>query len=143
MEKMEMNDDYVQLENSLATLAKKIEHAIEKQDYFAAANHKQQEEAIKAQMKQMRMQNTLPEHLRPTITKEDVGVVLAEKIGVPSDHVTASEIEKLRRLETGLSGQVLGQDDAVKSVVHAMKRNRLSVIQKNKPIASFIFMGPS
>ena len=143
MEKMEMNDDFVQLENSLVALSKKIEQAIEKQDYFAAANHKQQEEAIKAQMKQMRMQNTLPEHLRPTITKEDIGVVLAEKIWVPSDHVTASEVEKLRRLEAGLSGQILGQEDAVKAVVHAMKRNRLSVIQKNKPIASFIFMGPS
>jgi ATP-dependent Clp protease ATP-binding subunit ClpA len=80
MEKMEMNEDFVQLENSLVALSKKIEQAIEKQDYFAAANHKQQEEAIKAQMKQMRMQNTLPEHLRPTITKEDIGVVLAEKI---------------------------------------------------------------
>ncbi len=98
-EKMEMNDEFVQLENSLATLAKKMEACIEKQDYFAAANYKQQEETIKAQMKQMRLQSTLPEHLRPTILKDDIGVVLAEKIGVPSEHVTASEIEKLRRLE--------------------------------------------
>jgi ATP-dependent Clp protease ATP-binding subunit ClpC len=72
VEKMEMNDEYVQLENSLTTLAKKIEEAIEKQDYFAAANHKQQEEAIKTQMKHMRLENTLPDHLRPTITKEDI-----------------------------------------------------------------------
>jgi ATP-dependent Clp protease ATP-binding subunit ClpC len=143
VEKMEMNDEYVQLENSLTTLAKKIEEAIEKQDYFAAANHKQQEEAIKTQMKHMRLENTLPDHLRPTITKEDIWIVLAEKIWVPSDQVTASEVEKLRRLEWGLKGQVLWQDDAVNAVVHAMKRNRLSVIQKNKPIASFIFMGPS
>jgi hypothetical protein len=77
---MEMNDDYVQLENSLVALNKKIEACIEKQDYFAAANHKQQEEAIKAQMKNMRLQNTLPQHLRPTISKQDVGIVLAEKI---------------------------------------------------------------
>ncbi len=143
VEKMEMNDEYVQLENSLTTLAKKIEEAIEKQDYFAAANHKQQEEAIKAQMKHMRLENTLPDHLRPTITKEDIGIVLAEKIWVPSDQVTSSEVEKLRRLEWWLKWQVLWQDDAVNAVVHAMKRNRLSVIQKNKPIASFIFMGPS
>lgn len=143
LEKMEMNDDFVQLENSLAALAKKIEQAIEKQDYFAAANHKQQEESIKAQMKQMRLQNSLPEHLRPTISKEDIWVVLAEKIGVPSDHVSATEVEKLRSLEEWLQGKILWQDDAVKAVVHAMKRNRLSVIQKNKPIASFIFMGPS
>lgn len=68
-EKMEMNDDYVQHENSLVVLAKKIETAIEKQDYFAAANYKQQEETIKTEMKQMRLQSTLPEHLRPTIDK--------------------------------------------------------------------------
>lgn len=142
-EKMEANDEFVQLENSLSTLAKKIESCIEKQDYFAAANYKQQEETIKAQMKQMRLQNSLPEHLRQTITKDDIGVVLAEKIGVPSEHVSASEIEKLRRLDAGLKWHIIGQDEAVASIVHAMKRNRLSVIPKNKPIASFIFMGPS
>lgn len=142
-EKMEANDDYLQLENSLLALAKKIEWCIEKQDYFAAANYKQQEETIKSQMKHMRLQHTLPEHLRPTITKQDIGVVLAEKIGVPSDHVTASEIEKLRLLETSLRADLIGQEEAVSSLVHAMKRSRLSVIQKNKPIASFLFLGPS
>ncbi|MEI7477151.1 MAG: AAA family ATPase [bacterium] len=80
IEKMGMNDEYVQLENSLATLSTKIQECIEKQDYFAAASYKQQEETIKSQMKQMRLKNTLPEHLRPTITKDDVGVVLSEKI---------------------------------------------------------------
>jgi ATP-dependent Clp protease ATP-binding subunit ClpC len=142
-EKMEMNDDYVQLENSLQSLAKKIEECIDKQDYFAAANFKQQEETIKAQMKTMRLKSTLPEHLRPTINVDDIGMVLAEKIGVPSEHVTASEVEKLRSLQAGLQGEIIGQDEAVTSVVKAMQRNRLSVIQKNKPIASFIFLGPS
>lgn len=94
-------------------------------------------------MKHMRLQHTLPEHLRPTITKQDIGVVLAEKIGVPSDHVTASEIEKLRLLEISLRADLIGQEEAVSSLVHAMKRSRLSVIQKNKPIASFLFLGPS
>lgn len=142
-EKMEMNDDYVQHENSLVVLAKKIETAIEKQDYFAAANYKQQEETIKTEMKQMRLQSTLPEHLRPTIDKWDIGIVLAEKIGVPAEQVTASEIDKLRNLETGLKWQILGQDEAIDAIVHAMKRSRLSVIPKNAPIASFLFMGPS
>ena len=142
-EKMEKNDEYVQHENSLAILAKKIETAIEKQDYFAAANFKQQEEAIKSEMKQMRMQSTLPEHLRSTIDKHDIGVVLAEKIGVPTEQVTSSEIDKLRRLESGLKWKMLGQDEAIDAIIHAMKRSRLSVIPKNSPIASFFFMGPS
>lgn len=101
-EKMEMNDDYVQLENSLQSLAKKIEGCIEKQDYFAAANFKQQEETIKAQMKNMRSQNALPVHLRPTINEQDIGTVLAEKIGVPTESVTSTEVDKLRKLEKGL-----------------------------------------
>lgn len=142
-EKLEKNNDYQKQEEKLMAVQEKIEKAIEKQDYFQAAELKEQEEKIKAEMKQLRMKNTLPEHLRPTVSVEDIGHVLADKIGVPAHMVTESETEKLKRLESDLSGSIVGQKEAVDAVVKSIKRNRLSVVQKNKPIASFLFLGPS
>lgn len=142
-EKLEKNNDYQKQEEKLLAVQEKIEKAIEKQDYFQAAELKENEEKIKATMKSLRLKNTLPEHLRPTVTFEDIGRVLADKIGVPAHMVTESETDKLKRLEKELSGTVIGQQEAIDAVVKSIKRNRLSVVQKNKPIASFLFLGPS
>lgn len=142
-EKLEKNNEYKKNEEKLLGIQEKIEKAIEKQDYFQAAELKEQEEKIKAHMKTLRMKNTLPEHLRPAVTLEDIGRVLADKIGVPAHMVTETETDKLRRLEKELTGSIVGQKEAVDAVVKSIKRNRLSVVQKNKPIASFLFLWPS
>lgn len=139
-EKLEKNNEYQKQEEKLLGVQEKIEKAIEKQDYFQAAELKEQEEKIKAHMKTLRMKNTLPEHLRPTVHVTDIGQVLADKIGVPAHMVTESETDKLKRLESHLEGSVVGQKEAIDAVVKSIKRNRLSVVQKNKPIASFLFL---
>ena len=139
-EKLEKNNEYQKQEEKLLAVQEKIEKAIEKQDYFQAAELKEQEEKIKAHMKTLRMKNTLPVHLRPTVTIHDIGQVLADKIGVPAHMVTESETEKLKRLEGKLEGSIVGQNEAIEAVVKSIKRNRLSVVQKNKPIASFLFL---
>ena len=102
-EKLEKNNDYQKQEEKLLLIQAKIEKAIEKQDYFQAAELKEQEEKIKVAMKSLRLKNTLPEHLRSVVTLEDIGRVLADKIGVPAHMVTESETDKLRRLESVLS----------------------------------------
>ncbi len=53
------------------------------------------------------------------------------------------EITKLKRLDSDLKNQIIGQDEAVDSIVKTLIRSRLSVIRKNKPIGSFLFLGPS
>lgn len=57
--------------------------------------------------------------------------------------MTESEIDKLQRLKDHLGTKILGQDEAVASVVKTIQRSRLSVVERNKPIASFLFLGPS
>lgn len=141
--KLESNDDYVTLEKSIKDLQKQIEKAIEKQDYFKAAELKEDEEAAKQKLKSMRQQNTLPKHLRPTVEVEHIGKVLSDKLWIPSDQITQSEIHKLANLDKHLQSMILGQDEAVKSIVKAVRRNRLSAVEQKKPIGSFLFLGPS
>ncbi len=141
--KLENDDEYKKIEKKINKIKNEIEVAIENQDYFQAAELKEQEEKLKNDILKIRSNKNIPSHLRPTIEKEDIWNVLADKTGIPANVVNQSEIEKLKLLSDSLKGHVFGQDDAVQAVVRTLTRNRLSVIEKHKPIGSFLFLGPS
>lgn len=142
-QKLDTDADYKKYEDTLSKLQKKIEESIEKQDYFGAAELKDKEEQIKIEMQKIRVQKNVPTHLRPLIDAKDIGNVLADKTGIPTHIVNEDEITKLRRLDADLKTNIIGQDEAVEAVVKTLTRSRLSVVPKNKPIGSFLFLGPS
>jgi ATP-dependent Clp protease ATP-binding subunit ClpC len=141
--KLEANQEYQQIEESIGSIKKKIEQAIDKQDYFVAAELKEKEEELKKKLKSLRQSQSLPKHLRPIVTLLDIGRVLADKMGIPLDKITDSEIKKLAAMDAHLKTFIHGQDEAVDAVVKAIRRNRISLVERNKPIASFLFLGPS
>lgn len=143
IEKLKNNDEYSQLEKELTLIHTRIETAILNQDYFAAAELKEKEEKVKTSMKSMKAKNVLPKYLRPVVSYNDIGWVLAEKLWVPVDKVNESETQKLRDLDNTIQSKVFGQDEAVQAVVKAIRRNRLSVVHRTKPISSFLFLWPS
>jgi len=142
-EKLDNDKDYKKFEETLAKIQDKIEQAIEKQDYFGAAELKAKEEEAKLEMNKIRNNKNIPTHLRPIISKEDIGNVLADKTGIPTNIVNESEIEKLRRLNEELKKNIVGQNEAVDAIVKTITRSRLSVIRYTKPIGSFLCLGPS
>lgn len=142
-QKLDNDEEYKKFEETLAKIQTKIEEAIEKQDYFGAAELKAKEEEAKQEMQKIRTNKNIPIHLRPTITPQDIGNVLADKTGIPTNIVNETEIEKLRRLSQELKTHIVGQDEAVEAVVKTLTRSRLSVIKYTKPIGSFLFLGPS
>ncbi len=142
-QKLDNDKDYKKYEETLAKIQAKIEEAIEKQDYFGAAELKAKEEEAKQEMLKIRTNKNIPTHLRQTISQEDIGNVLADKTGIPTNIVNESEIEKLRRLASELKTNIVGQDEAVDAVVKTLTRSRLSVIRYTKPIGSFLCLGPS
>jgi len=142
-QKLDNDKDYKKFEETLTKIQNKIEEAIEKQDYFGAAELKAKEEEAKIEMQKIRNNKNIPTHLRPTIMQEDIGNVLADKTGIPTDIVNESEIEKLRRLNETLKKNIIGQDEAVEAIVKTLTRSRLSVIKYTKPIGSFLCLGPS
>jgi len=142
-QKLDNDKDYKKFEETLAKIQSKIEEAIEKQDYFGAAELKAKEEEAKQEMLKIRTNKNIPTHLRPIISKEDIGNVLADKTGIPTNIVNESEIDKLRRLSDELKKNIIGQNEAVDAIVKTLTRSRLSVIKYTKPIGSFLCLGPS
>jgi len=80
---------------------------------------------------------------QPTLTSGDVEKILSEWTGIPVTQLAEEEVDKLLKLEDRLHARVIGQDEAVKAVSQAVRRGRAGLKNPNRPIGSFIFLGPT
>jgi ATP-dependent Clp protease ATP-binding subunit ClpC len=137
------SQNYKALTDESAAIDAKIEQAVADQDYFAAAELKKQQNEVKLKLQEIKWTSNTPRHLRPIITPADINNVIADKIGIPTHMISESEVDKLRRLDADLTMSLHWQEEVVQLVTKAIKRSRLSVVHKSKPIASFLFLWPS
>lgn len=80
---------------------------------------------------------------RQIVTAQDVAKVLEEKTGIPAAQVTEDEAQKLLHLEEEMHGRIIGQDEAVKMIAAALRRARVELREGKRPIATFLFLGPT
>jgi ATP-dependent Clp protease ATP-binding subunit ClpB len=81
--------------------------------------------------------------LREEVTEDDIAEIIAKWTGIPVSKLVQSEMDKLLNLEDELHQRVIGQDEAVTAVADAIQRSRAGLADPNRPIASFIFLGPT
>jgi ATP-dependent Clp protease ATP-binding subunit ClpB len=84
-----------------------------------------------------------PKYLREEVTAEDIAEVVARWTGIPVSRMLEGERERLTKLDQELARRVIGQDEAVHAVANAVRRSRAGLQDPNKPIGSFIFLGPT
>ena len=96
-----------------------------------------------AEDKLSEVQTTGRSLLREEVSEEDIAEIIAKWTGIPVSKLVESEREKLLHLEDELHKRVVGQDEAVTSVAEAIQRSRAGLSDPNRPIASFIFLGPT
>lgn len=77
------------------------------------------------------------------VTSEDVSVIISQKTGIPTSSISEDESIKLLRLEEAMHEQVIGQEEAVSLVANALRRARAEIRSQKKPIANFLFLGPT
>ncbi|MEX2008172.1 MAG: ATP-dependent Clp protease ATP-binding subunit [Candidatus Spechtbacterales bacterium] len=134
---------YVQaLERQLERVTEEKEHALEREHYNKALTMKHKEEVLSQALgKFATTEPPAPKHL--SLPKAAVYEVLAEMTGVPLTTITKQEAASLQTLTERLQSRVIGQNDAVEKVTQAIRRNRTGVRRGNRPVGSFLFMGPS
>lgn len=130
--------DKVSLEKDLKQAEKDKDAAAAKEDYEKAANLKKQIEDIQAKLNQDDKSND-----EPVATVNDIADSVQRLTGVPVSQMGASDIERLKGMGKRLKGKVIGQDEAVDMVVRAIRRNRAGFDEGNRPIGSFLFVGPT
>jgi len=131
------------IEEEIAKIEKQVQEAVNNQDYFLAAELKEKINELNQEIYKLRSANDTPKEKRPTLTAEDIEKVIAEKYGISSKVLSKSEIEFLTDLEDQLNKEIVWQEHAVKEVVNAVIRNKLSPLERNRPIWAFLFLGPS
>lgn len=81
--------------------------------------------------------------LKEEVTEEDIARIVARWTGIPVEKMLETEKEKLLKLEEELAKRVVGQEEAIQAVANAVRRNRVGIGQPNRPVGSFIFLGPT
>ncbi|MFN6516065.1 MAG: ATP-dependent Clp protease ATP-binding subunit [Nostoc sp. CreGUA01] len=135
-----------ELDKELRQILKEKDDAVRSQDFDKAGELRDREMEIKAEIRAIAQSKTNAagsEHEEPVVTEEDIAHIVASWTGVPVNKLTESESEKLLHMEDTLHQRLIGQDEAVKAVSRAIRRARVGLKNPNRPIASFVFSGPT
>ncbi len=103
----------------------------------------QLEKDLKTEEKRLRQLQSGRQILKEAITEEDIATVVSRWTGIPIERMLEEEAEKLSRMESVLRKRLIGQNDAVKKVADTIRRSRAGIADPNRPIGSFIFLGPT
>ncbi|MCL2327131.1 MAG: ATP-dependent Clp protease ATP-binding subunit [Bacteroidetes bacterium] len=134
----------VQLETDMEAIRQEKVIAVRNQDFEGAATLRDREKELIRQIEEANKQwkNNLEQYREP-VTEENVAEVVAMMSGVPVKRIAQEEGSRLLKMYDELKHSVVGQDEAIKRVVKAIQRNRAGLKDPNKPIGSFIFLGPT
>lgn len=134
-----------ELDKELRQVLKEKDDAVRSQDFDRAGELRDREMEIKAQIRDISRtkDDSANDNDSPVVTEEDIAHVVAAWTGVPVNKLTESESEKLLHMEDTLHNRLIGQDEAVRAVSRAIRRARVGLKNPNRPIASFIFSGPT
>jgi ATP-dependent Clp protease ATP-binding subunit ClpC len=126
-------------EDELRSLGRERDQAVAGEDYERANELKERIDELRS-----RVDETRPERQRaPDVTPEDIAEVVSRATGIPVSQLTAQERERLLALEQQLHGRVVGQDEAVSAIAEAVRRARAGLGDPNRPVGSFLFLGPT
>ncbi|MEH2070171.1 MAG: ATP-dependent Clp protease ATP-binding subunit [Nostoc sp.] len=131
-----------ELKRELASVTKAKETAVKVQDFDKAGQLRDQELELTNQLQATYAQNDKNVNVA-VVDEEDIAQIVASWTGVPVNKLTESESELLLHLEDTLHQRLIGQEQAVTAVSRAIRRARVGLKNPNRPIASFIFSGPT
>ncbi len=125
----------------LEKLATDMEAAADRQDYELAARLKYEHESLKREYETAT--EGRPQPVEAVVDEETIAELISKTTGIPVTRMLEGEMKKLLEMEKYLHEQVVGQDDAIVAVADAVRRSRSGLRDPNRPIGSFIFLGPT
>ncbi len=141
---MQVPEEIVSLEHEVARVNALKKEVLSSKRYSEAAEYRDQERDLESKLADMKRQWENDERdRRVTVTDQDVAAVVAMMTGVPVERIAESEQGRLLAMEKELKGSVVGQDEAIAQIAKAIRRNRAGLKDPNRPIGSFLFLGPT
>jgi len=132
------------LEQQVEGLRKEKEALIKQQDFEKAASLRDQERIARQELEQKNKEwSQAKDKMRPEVTEEEIAKIVAQWTGIPIFRLEEKESEKLLKIEEDLHKRVVGQDEPISAIAHAVRRSRAGIKDPRRPIGSFIFLGPT
>ena len=136
--------EIITIETQIEETRKKKMQAITSQKFEEAADHRDMERKLQDALdKEKRKWEEEAQINREQVGEENVAEVVAMMTGIPVQRIAKNESDRLLNMEAELGTSVIGQEEAIKKVVRSIRRNRAGLKDPNKPIGSFIFLGPT
>merc|ERR1711937_239677 len=139
------------LDKQLRALLKEKETAVRAQDFEKAGQLRDNEMELKAQIQAitnnakevMNAEDEMKENTGPVVNEADIAAIVSLWTGMPIEKVSSDETQRLIKMEDTLHTRVIGQDEAIVAISRSIRRARVGLKNPNRPIASFIFAGPT
>lgn len=137
-------DDLQDMENKIKSLEQEKAEAVNTQDFERAANIRDEEKKLREELEgKKKVWQEKNEHKNGEVNAEDIAEIVSSWTGVPVVQLTQEESQRLLKLEDILHERIIGQDEAVSAVAKAIRRGRVGLKDPNRPVGSFIFLGPT
>ena len=142
--KVEVPKEIEDLEARIAEAQQNKVKAVQAQNFEGAANYRDLQERLKLELEDAKEQWEKDlDNRRETVDEHDVAEVVALMTGVPTQRIAQSEGIRLLGMTDELKKQIVGQDEAIDTIARAIRRNRVGLRDPNRPIGSFMFLGPT
>jgi ATP-dependent Clp protease ATP-binding subunit ClpC len=136
--------DIKKLEGKVETLRKEKEIFIKSQDFEKAASLRDQERQARQDLEQLNREwSQAKDKMRPEVGEEEIAKIVSQWTGIPIIRLEQKESEKLLKIEDELHKRVIGQEEAISAIAHAVRRSRAGIKDPRRPIGSFVFLGPT
>lgn len=136
--------DLKKMETQIEQLRMEKESSIKAQDFEKAAKLRDDERKAKEEL--VRLKKNWKEsksEIEIQVTAEDIGVIVAKWTGIPLLRIEEKESARLLKMEEEIHKRVVGQEEAIRAIAHAVRRSRSGLRNPRRPIGSFIFLGPT
>ncbi len=144
MGNFEVPQDVLDLESDIEKVRQEKAQVVKKQDYEEAARLRDKERNLQSDLEIAKREwEARTKDIIYDVNEEDIATVVAMMTGIPVNRVAQTESEKLLKMAESLKKQIVGQDEAVGKLSKAIRRTRAGLKNANRPIGSFIFLGPT
>ncbi len=136
--------DVKHIEDKTVVVKQEKEAAVKNQDFEKAAKFRDEERKLKEELNKIKKEwKDAKGKIEPKVTDDDVATIVSKWTGIPILKLEEKEQDKFLKMEDALHKRVIGQDEAISAIAHAVRRSRAGIKDPRRPIGSFVFLGPT
>ncbi len=136
--------DVKHIEDKMAVVRQEKESAVKNQDFEKAAKFRDEERKLKEELNKIKKEwKESKGKFEPKVTDDDIAYIVSKWTGIPILKLEEKEQDKFLKMEDALHKRVIGQNEAISAIAHAVRRSRAGIKDPRRPIGSFVFLGPT